>query len=151
MFSKAKELSVDKSTSHFIKTDAHREKRVKQRSKSFESTSEREMRLKQIKEWFANQAEIPFAKHTLQSAFHSKSVVRFTDYQNAKTATGFRNAVLLFELRQKRQTTAGTLLLFLRGTNPNAPKGPPVLREASQLRTAASSFQVRNSQFIRNF
>lgn len=51
MFSKAKERSLDKCKPESSTQGDQREKRTKQRSKSFESSSEREVRIKLIKNW----------------------------------------------------------------------------------------------------
>lgn len=58
MFLKTKDFSIDRNESNFSHNNLQTEKRMQQRSKSFETQPAKEIRLKEVKSWLFKKVEI---------------------------------------------------------------------------------------------
>ena len=112
MFSKTKERSLDKYKLSHSKQDEQREKRAKQRSKSFESNSEREARLKLIKNWFYKKAEISFPKRSPWIVRHNISTTRVIFAENVFWVTNL-GAHFIFRQLWYWETADSWAMVFL--------------------------------------
>lgn len=120
MFSKTRDLSCHKGSLQSSGLDDQRQRRAKQRSKSFETSPAREQRLKSIRDWWSNQAQVASPGHPPQSLQSPQPARRRPLPQNAQAATRRKLHVFFLKSLAVGEVPPGLERLFQRGPDPHA-------------------------------